>query len=140
MVLESLFFDPYAFDTSLRQYAPGFNLLGKPTALRGEAAIKEWKDTEFTAVKSKAEVIEDHAKVMRGVYQLVSKAILAGLVGLYCLYTLLTGFGSQLYVLGAMIGFSYAGYAWWASSAKYSNWQEFEHRPLFVPLEDISAY
>ena len=41
---------------------------------------------------------------------------------------------------GAALATGYAMYKWWKSGATYSNWQQFEMRPVLVPVEDVSVF
>ncbi|HLC38273.1 MAG TPA: hypothetical protein VJI71_02360 [Candidatus Norongarragalinales archaeon] len=129
-------YDPYAFSMSLRSWAPGFKRLGAPTKIRDTYGPKEMREKKFAVTKTKDEIVEEHSLVMQRVYQRCVLSIAAFAVGAYLFFmTLATG--SETYLMASMVAIAWASYKWWHGAAAYSNWQEFELRPLLVPVEDI---
>ncbi|MFH1056711.1 MAG: hypothetical protein V1717_02875 [Candidatus Micrarchaeota archaeon] len=129
-------YDPYTFSMSLRKFAPGFRRLGAPLKVRDTYSLDDMRNKKFAVTKTKDEIVEEHALVMARVYKRSALAVLAAIVGLFLFYQVLLT-GSEMYLMASMLVFGWALYKWWHGSAAYSNWQEFEMRPLLVPVEDI---
>lgn len=129
-------YDAYEFMMTLRKGAPGFARLGQPRKLRDPYSFQQMKDKKFVQAKTKDEIVEEHAHVVSETYKRTVNALLSFTVGVFFLFQLLAS-GSEFYLLGAMAAFAYAMYKWWHSSACYSNYQQFEMRPILVPIEDI---
>ncbi|HIH20052.1 TPA: hypothetical protein HA244_02180 [Candidatus Micrarchaeota archaeon] len=129
-------YKPYEFTMFLRKAAPGFSRIGKPTKLRDPYGPQQLKDKKFVQTKTKDEIVEEHSHVMEIVYKRVFQAILGALVGAFLVFQLLQS-GSETYLLAAIGATAGAMYKWWHASAAYSNYQQFELRPILVPIEDI---
>ena len=129
-------YEPYEFAMFLRKMAPGFKRLGAPTKVHDTYSPEKMKDKKFSMVKTKDEIVEEHSEVMVKVYKRCATAALVFLVGIYLVYQLLLT-GSEMYLLAAMVAIAWAMYKWWHAGAGYSNYQEFEMRPILVPVEDI---
>jgi len=130
----------YGLDTTLRAVAPGFHRLSQPQHVKYPFSMETLKaEHDYDIVKNKAEIIDEHRAVMHKVYNCMTKAALALVFGLYAGMILLNGGGSTWLAL-TMVAVAYAMYYWWKGGAAYSNWQEFEFRPVLLPVEDIRKY
>ena len=94
------------------------------------------KDRKFVLVKTKDEIVEEHANVMEVVYKRIITSLLVAAIGIYLLFMFLSS-GSEFYLLATIFAVSYAMYKWWHGGAAYSNYQQFEMRPILVPIEDL---
>ncbi len=129
-------YDPYMFTMFLRKAAPGFTRLGAPTKVRDEYGPEQMRKKNLAIVKTKDELLEEHSLVMQKVYQRSVLGLLAVIVGAYAFYNVLFT-GSEVYLMAAMAAVGWGMYKWWHAAAAYSNYQEFEMRPILVPVEDI---
>jgi len=120
----------------LRKWAPGFKRLGAPTKIRDHYGPEEMRKKQFSLVKTKDEIVEEHSLVMAQVYKRIVLSAMALIVGAYAFFQVLAT-GSEFYLIVSMVAVAWAMYKWWHSAAAYSNWQEFEMRPILVPIEDI---
>jgi hypothetical protein len=128
----------YGTITLLRSYAPGFSRLGQPIPVDSPYNLDMFRKNQFELSKTKGEVIKEYYHVMGFVWQRITLALLAAVVGIYFFFQMLAG-GGVTYLLAAMLFCSYALYKYWHSGAAYSNWQEFEMRPMLVPIENIAT-
>src|SRR3989344_3388694 len=129
-------YDPYSFTLFLRRSAPGFSRLGAPRKLRDTCDLDKLRSGKFGMTKTKDEIIEEHSLVMQKVYQRIFLAVAAAVVAGYAFFVVLET-GSETYLMVAMAAVAWAMYKWWHSAAAYSNYQEFEMRPIMVPIEDL---
>ena len=129
-------YDPYAFTMFLRRSAPGFSRLGAPRKLRDPSDLDSMRKGKFGITKTKDEIIEEHSLVMQKVYQRIFIAVAAAVVAGYAFFVVLET-GSETYLMVAMAMVAWAMYKWWHSAAAYSNYQQFEFRPIMVPIEDL---
>jgi len=131
-------YNPHDIDWTLRHFAPGFSRLGSPIAMGDKVTRDQFVKHNYEVGKTKAEVVGEYYGVMNKVYSHVSKALIAGTIAAFCIFQV-AATGGTMFVAGAMISTAYAMYWWWKSGAAYSNYQEFEMRPLLVPIEDIGV-
>jgi len=110
--------------------------LGAPTKVGDKSSPQKLKEQKLSMVKTKDEIIEEHSHVMEKVYKRITTAALVFIVGLYFVFQLLAT-GGEMYLLAAMVAIGWSMYKWWHAAAAYSNYQEFELRPMLVPVEDI---
>jgi hypothetical protein len=131
-------YNPHDVDWTLRHFAPGFRRLRSPVAMGDTVSREQFVKHNYEAGKTKAEVVGEYYGVMGRVYSQITKSLLAGAIAAYCIFQV-AATGGSLFVAGAMISTAYAMYWWWSSGAAYSNYQEFEMRPLLMPIEDIGT-
>jgi len=131
-------YNPYHIDWALRHAAPGFSRLGSPVPLADSVTKEQLRKHQYEIAKTKAEVVQEYYGVMGHVYRHVTKSLLAGAIAVYCIFNVAVA-GGPLFLAGAMISTAFSMFWWWRSGAAYSNWQEFEMRPLLLPIEDIGA-
>lgn len=129
-------YDPYTFTMFLRRSAPGFTRLGAPTKIRDPYGPEQMRKKNLSMVKTKDELIEEHSLIMQRVYQRSVLGIISAIIGAYAFYNVLFS-GSEVYLIAAMVAVAWGSYKWWHAAAAYSNFQEFEMRPILVPIEDI---
>lgn len=133
-------YDPRDTELFLRDYAPGFSRMGKPRYVEDTTSNEHFKKhgpNAYEISKNKSEIIHEYGLIMKLVYWRVFKALIGSIIALYCIMGVLSGAGA-LYVAGGMLAVAYSMYWWWHSGAAYSNWQEFEMRPILLPIEDVS--
>ncbi len=127
---------PYSVAMALRKVAPGFKRLGAPRKLRDTYDLEKMRNRKFEVTKTKDEIVEEHSWIMSKVYNRIFLAIVASIVGAYAFFMVLDT-GSEMYLLVAMAVIGWAMYKWWHAAAAYSNYQEFELRPIMIPIEDL---
>ena len=129
-------YNPHAVDNVLRRFTPGYGRLGKPRPLGDKSGFEHLRQHKYEIAKTKAEVVDEYYHVMGFVYERVWKSGIAALVAIY-FYVQISMVGGSFNLFAAMAATAYAMYYWWHAGAAYSNWQEFELRPLLMPIEDI---
>ncbi|MCX6767110.1 MAG: hypothetical protein NTY90_00040 [Candidatus Micrarchaeota archaeon] len=129
-------YNPYDMDYVLRHAAPGFSRLGSPVKLADRVTHDQLRKHNFEIAKTKAEIVQEYYGVMGHTYRHLTKSLAAGAIAVYCIFQLAAS-GGTMFLAGSMLSTAMAMYWWWRSGAAYSNWQEFEMRPLLMPIEDI---
>ncbi len=129
-------YEPYTFSMFLRHYAPGFRRLGEPIKVRDPYSAQHIRDKKFTLAKTKDEIVEEYSLVLRKTYNRTALGVAAWIVGGWAfLQTAATG--SDFYLLASVAAIAWGSYKFWHAGAAYSNYQEFELRPILVPIEDM---
>ncbi len=132
-------YTPGSPDGFLRTFAPGFSRLGSPIPVGDKSSPEHLRKHNYEIVKTKAEIIGEYQYVLKKTYEAVAKAFVSAAVAVYCVVQVATGVGGVAFVYGGMLATMAAVYYWWRSGAAYSNWQEFEMRPILLPIEDVSV-
>ncbi|MFH1780002.1 MAG: hypothetical protein ABH803_02565 [Candidatus Micrarchaeota archaeon] len=122
----------------LRSFAPGFSRLSQPKHFNYPVKVDELRKNH-EVIKTKAELVSEYHQVMLKVNANFIKSGLAGMATLFFLAGLLDGATGQLNSLAFIGSLCLAVFWYWQAGATYSNWQEFEMRPVLMPVEDISA-
>ncbi|MFH0835720.1 MAG: hypothetical protein V1834_00995 [Candidatus Micrarchaeota archaeon] len=128
----------YYPETFLRSYAPGFKRLGHPTPVADTSSPQHLREHKYEIAKTKAEVVGEYHYVMTKVSERVVKSVFGLLASGYCALQAMAG-GGQMFALGFLGFLGLAVYWWWHAGAAYSNWQEFEMRPVLMPIENAAA-
>jgi hypothetical protein len=126
-------------DGMLRSFAPGFSRLGSPIPVADKSSADHLRKHNYELAKTKAEVIGEYQFVLKKTYEAVTKAVVSAAAAVYCIVQVATGGGGVTFVYGGMLATMAAVYYWWRSGAAFSNWQEFEMRPILLPIEDIAV-
>ena len=92
--------------------------------------------TPYRVDKTKREIVDEYSQIVELTIDRMAKAVAEGVLAIACVYLTLR-FGVIFSLPAAVIG-AKAMYDWWQGGADYSNYQEFERRPILVPLEDVS--
>ncbi|MEM0475516.1 MAG: hypothetical protein QW343_01855 [Candidatus Norongarragalinales archaeon] len=129
-------YEPYTFSMFLRHYAPGFRRLGEPIKVRDAYGPQHIRDKKFTLAKTKDEIVEEYSLVLQTTYKRTALGVAAWMVGAWALLQVVAT-GSDFYLMLAMVGIAWGSYKFWHAGAAYSNYQEFELRPILVPIEDV---
>ncbi len=129
-------YEPYSFSMFLRGYMPGFRRLGAPTKIRDTFSVQQFKDKKFNIAKTKDEVVEEYSLILQATYKRTALGVAAWVVGAWAFFQL-TATGNEVYLIASIIGIAWGSYKFWHAGAAYSNYQEFEMRPILVPIEDM---
>jgi hypothetical protein len=129
-------YEPYTFSMFLRHYAPGFRRLGEPTKIRDAYGPQQMRDKKFTIAKTKDEVIEEYSLVLQNVYKRTALGAMAWIVGAFAFFQVAST-GSEVYLTLSAVAIAWGSYKFWHAGAAYSNYQEFELRPILLPIEDM---
>lgn len=132
-------YNPHAVDRFLRRFTPGYGRLGIPKHVGDKSSLKHLQEHKYEIAKTKAEVVDEYYHVMHFVYERTTKALIAGMVAVYFYFQLFLGGGGSFNLFVAMLATAYSMYYWWHAGAAYSNWQEFEMRPVLMPIENIAV-
>jgi len=128
-----------SLDAFFRTFMPGFSRLGSPIPVGDKSSADHLRKHNYEIVKTKAEVIGEYQFVLKKTYEAVVKSLVSAAAAVYCIVQVATGVGGATFVYGGMLATMAAVYYWWRSGAAYSNWQEFEMRPILLPIEDIAV-
>jgi hypothetical protein len=129
-------YEPYTFSMFLRHYAPGFRRLGNPTKIRDKYGPEQIREKKFTLAKTKDEVVEEYSLILQTTYKRTALGIAAWIVGAWAFLEVVAT-GSDLYLAIAAVAIAWGSYKFWHAGAAYSNYQEFEMRPILLPIEDM---
>lgn len=131
-------YNPHDVDWTLRHFAPGFSRLGAPMKMGDRVTKDQFIKHNYEVGKTKAEIVGEYYGVMGHVYGHVTKSLIAGTIAAFCIFQV-AATGGHMFVAGGMVSTAMAMYWWWRSGAAYSNYQEFEMRPVLLPIEDIGT-
>lgn len=129
-----------AFEQAMRKYVPIMNKLGQSPIVGDQTSLKHLKDHKLSLVRTKGEMIREYSHWMRKVHKNFTIAVLSGLVAFEFGFEILNGNITSFTVAGITIATAFAMYKWWRSGADYSNWQQFEMRPMLMPIEDAGMW
>ncbi len=129
-------YEPYTFSMFLRKTMPGFRRLGAPTKIRDTWGPQQMREKKFNITKTKDEVVEEYSLILQAVYKRTALAIAAWIVGGWA-FLQLVATGGDTYLIASIVAIAWGSYKFWHAGAAYSNYQEFELRPILVPIEDM---
>lgn len=129
--------NPYAFAAWLRKHDPHYKRIGIPKRLNDTSSFDELKKGKHYIMKTKAEIVDEYYQMATKLYNEYAKFTMSGAAGLLCSYLALTG-GGFVFAVPAMLFLGWAVFWYWRTGATFSNWSQFEMRPLMVPVEDVS--
>ncbi len=129
-------YEPYTFSMFLRNYAPGFRRLGNPTKIRDPYGPQQVRDKKFTLAKTKDEVVEEYSIVLQATYKRTVLGVAAWIVGGWAFLQTMAS-GSDVFLALSAVAVAWGSYKFWHAGAAYSNYQEFELRPILMPIEDM---
>ncbi len=130
----------YDLETFIRAALPGFRNIGPAPVMEDTTSLKHIKEHKYEIARTKGELIREYGGWMKKVQFHTMVGVASFGASLFFIWDVMNGAGGTTSVALATALVSYGMYKWWKGGATYSNWQQYEMRPVLMPTEDITMW